>query len=53
MNTDYKELYLTLFNDVSDAIKLLQQAQEKTEELYALATDGEVVTLRAINEPED
>ena len=31
---NYKELYLILFNAITDAIKILQTAQQKAEELY-------------------
>lgn len=31
---DYQKLYHSLFNDVTDAISKLQQAQQKTEEMY-------------------
>lgn len=38
---DYKEMYETLFRAVTKAITILQQAQQKTEELYIEAKDGE------------
>ena len=31
---DYKKMYYSLFNDVTAAITALQQAQQKTEQLY-------------------
>ena len=31
---DYQKMYHSLFNDVTDAIAKLQQAQQKTEEMY-------------------
>ena len=31
---DYQKMYHLLFNDVTDAIAKLQQAQQKTEEMY-------------------
>ena len=31
---DYQKMYHSLFNDVTDAITKLQQAQRKTEEMY-------------------
>ncbi len=31
---DYQKMYHSLFNDVTDAITRLQQAQQKTEQLY-------------------
>lgn len=30
----YKELYLSLFNDVSNAIDILESAQKKAEAIY-------------------
>ena len=31
---DYQKMYYSLFNDVTDTITKLQQAQQKTEQLY-------------------
>jgi hypothetical protein len=31
---DYQKMYHSLFNDVTDAVTKLQQAQQKTEEMY-------------------
>jgi len=31
---DYQKMYHSLFNDVTDAISNLQQAQQRTEEIY-------------------
>jgi hypothetical protein len=31
---DYKKMYLTLFNEVTDTISKLQEAQKKTEQIY-------------------
>ncbi|MEA4895658.1 MAG: hypothetical protein VB064_10405 [Oscillospiraceae bacterium] len=31
---DYQKMYHSLFNDVTDVISKLQQAQQKTEEMY-------------------
>lgn len=31
---NYKEMYLSLFRDVTNAIELLQKAQVKTEEMF-------------------
>lgn len=31
---DYQKMYHSLFNDVTDTISKLQQAQQKTEEMY-------------------
>lgn len=41
---DYKKMYDSLFKDVTDAILLLQRAQQKTEELY-ISDDGVVLEL--------
>ena len=30
----YKKMYLVLFNAITDAIKILQEAQQKVEEMY-------------------
>lgn len=43
---DYKKMYDSLFNDVTDAISLLQRAQQKTEELFISGDDGVVLELR-------
>ena len=34
-NVDWKQMYLHLFNAVTDAIEILSKAQEKCEEMYA------------------
>ena len=31
---DYKKLYYILFNAITDAIKILLEAQQKVEEIY-------------------
>ena len=31
---DYKEMYITLFKETAQAIRILQAAQQKTEEIY-------------------
>ena len=31
---DYKKMYITLFNETARVITILQQAQQKTEEVY-------------------
>lgn len=31
---DYEKLYHKLFNDITDAIEILQKAQENAEEMY-------------------
>ncbi|MDD2282678.1 hypothetical protein [Oscillibacter ruminantium] len=49
---DYKKMYDSLFNDVTDAISLLQRAQQKTEELFISGDDGVVLELRKELGPE-
>jgi len=41
--TDYKKMYTSLFNDVTDAIARLQHAQQKTEDIYVSGDDGVVL----------
>ena len=50
---DYKKMYDSLFNDVTDAISLLQRAQQKTEALFISDDDGVVLELRKELGPED
>lgn len=49
---DYKKMYDSLFNDVTDAISLLQRAQQKTEELFISGDDGVVLELRKESGPD-
>lgn len=42
---DYRKMYDSLFNDVTDAITLLQHAQQKTEEIFMSGDDGVVLEL--------
>lgn len=42
---DYRKMYDSLFNDVTDTISLLQRAQQKTEELFISGDDGVVLEL--------
>ena len=37
--TDYKSMYLTLFQAMTDAIEILQLAQQTTEEMYISSDD--------------
>lgn len=46
---DYQEMYLTLFNAITDAIHVLQQAQQTTEEMYITAEEP---NLRALDKPD-
>ena len=43
---DYQKMYHTLFNDVTDAITKLQQAQQKTEEMYISSKETVLTPLR-------
>ena len=38
---DYKEMYLKLFNKVTDAIEILKEAQKETEEIYIKSLEEE------------
>ena len=38
---DYKKMYIDLFNSVTDAIKILQEAQEKAEEKFVESSEKE------------
>jgi len=49
---DYIKMYDSLFNDVTDAISLLQRAQQKTEELFISGDDGVIVELKRDSEPD-
>ena len=44
--TDYQKMYRSLFNDVTDAVTKLQQAQQKTEEMYMDSTETVLTPLR-------
>jgi hypothetical protein len=46
-------MYDSLFNDVTDAISLLQRAQQKTEELFVSGDDGVVLELGKELEPKE
>jgi len=50
---DYKKMYDSLFNDVTNAISLLQRAQQKTEELFISGDDGVVLELKRDSESDD
>ncbi len=38
---DYKAMYFSLFNSVTDAIEILCEAQRKTEEIYITSSEKE------------
>lgn len=48
---DYSKMYATLFNAVTDAITVLQNAQLKTEEQYMESGDP-AITVSRPKEPE-
>ena len=43
---NYKEMYLKLFNKVTDVIEELQQVQRETEELYIKGPEPELTVLK-------
>lgn len=52
---DYQQMYLKLFNKVTDVIEELQQVQRETEELYIQCEETELTVLKPDknDEPED
>ena len=42
---DYKSMYYRLFNRVSDAITLLQAAQQEGEDTFANSSDGTITEI--------
>lgn len=47
---DYKKMYFTLFNAMTDTISQLQAAQQKAEEIYIQSGDTPLTALRAQQE---
>ena len=47
---DYKEMYFNLFNKVTDAIDVLQKAQQDLEEVYIINVSDEPLTISEIPE---
>lgn len=43
---DYQRMYIILFNAMTDAIKLLQTAQQTTEDIYIYGDDAVIHTAR-------
>lgn len=41
---NYKKLYFELFNKVTDAIELLQEAQQQMESLYIESSNFDIVS---------
>jgi hypothetical protein len=51
---DYQKMYKTLFNAVTDAVNILQKAQQTAEELYISAEETPLIVLdTAANDGED
>ena len=51
--SDSKSLmYSTLFNAVTDAIRILQKAQMDTEEIFISQEDAQVIELRRVDNPQ-
>lgn len=53
---DYPNMYRKLFNSITDAVEVLQQAQRQTEEMYVEAPDPDIRVLdfdKPDNAPED
>lgn len=44
--TDYKKMYMILFNKITDVIEELQELQRKTEWLYIGSTKTKIVLLK-------
>ena len=42
MTPDYKKLYFSLFNDISDVIKELEKIQRNSEERYLSSCEEEI-----------
>ena len=48
---DYEKMYHTLFNAVTDAIEVLQQAQLEAEELYLSGDEPEQIDPSIVSPP--
>jgi len=53
MKTDYKKMYATLFNAMTDAIAILQEAQQKTEDMYEGTDQPNLTLLPPTKAPEE
>ena len=49
---DYKTMYYKLFNAITDAVEILQNAQAETEEMYINTPENKPIILKTI-EKED
>lgn len=45
--TDYAAMYKRLFNSTTDAIAILQQAQQDTEEMYVTSPEPDIMVLES------
>jgi len=43
---DYQKMYYALFNDVTNVVSKLQQAQQKTEEMYVDSMEAQLISLQ-------
>jgi len=50
---DYRNMYVKLFNAVTDGIKLLQEAQAETEEMFIDQDDANISLLKKPEHPDD
>ncbi len=48
---DYKTMYLHLFREVTKAVKILQAAQQKTEDFYLNSKEPRVVPFHEAKQP--
>ncbi|ADU26830.1 hypothetical protein [Ethanoligenens harbinense] len=44
---DYQQMYLKLFNKITDIIEELQQIQEEVEELYIKGSEPDLTVLKS------
>jgi len=42
---DYKKMYTTLFNKITDVIEQLQEVQRETEEMYIESPEPELIVI--------
>jgi hypothetical protein len=47
---DYQKMYFDLFNDVTDIIHALQEAQMKTEKMYVESSEPNLTVLNGSND---
>ncbi len=49
---DYETMYKKLFNSVTDAIEMLQEAQKKAEEKYVESSEHEESKIKVLSKSE-